>query len=178
MTNTSQNFWEFSVELYSSAGISTACLKLQNEYGIDVNLLLLCCWHGIQFGQLSETALEEAISFSKRWRQEVVQPLRESRKWMKLNTPSVQGPDEQGERLSFAKIREEIKHVELKAEKHQQSVLQNLVVRQQPAESESGSGSGSIDAVNWNVLEMLKQVGVANNADLRATFAILAAAIK
>ncbi|QJR80834.1 TIGR02444 family protein [Alteromonas pelagimontana] len=41
---TSDNFWEYSIELYGIEGVAAACLKLQDEHGVNINLLLLMCW--------------------------------------------------------------------------------------------------------------------------------------
>ncbi|NMH60768.1 TIGR02444 family protein [Alteromonas ponticola] len=39
-----QDFWDFTVKRYSAGGNMQACLELQNEYGVNVNLLLLLSW--------------------------------------------------------------------------------------------------------------------------------------
>ncbi|NNC63961.1 MAG: DUF2390 domain-containing protein, partial [Gammaproteobacteria bacterium] len=36
----SEGFWAFSVRVYGKPDVPTACLDLQNDYGLDVNLLL------------------------------------------------------------------------------------------------------------------------------------------
>nr|WP_290985428.1 TIGR02444 family protein [Ferrovibrio sp.] len=37
-------FWPFSLALYQRPGVADACLRLQDEAGADVNLLLFCAW--------------------------------------------------------------------------------------------------------------------------------------
>ena len=39
-------FWDFSLEVYAKEGVADACLRLQDDLGIDVNMLLFCCWAG------------------------------------------------------------------------------------------------------------------------------------
>ncbi|SVE59980.1 uncharacterized protein METZ01_LOCUS512834, partial [marine metagenome] len=34
----SQGFWDFSNHVYQTDGVQAACLELQNEYGLDVNM--------------------------------------------------------------------------------------------------------------------------------------------
>jgi uncharacterized protein (TIGR02444 family) len=162
MSNVSQNFWEFSLDLYSSTEVSAACLDLQNQYGIDVNLLLLCCWSGACVGELSEESLSQALNYSKQWREQVVSPLRQTRRWMKLNMPI-----DQNQQIDFQEVRDEIKSVELRAEKHQQSVLEQIVMGQ------SNSGVSPEKAIRGNVLKLVKQMKVAESSELRATLSLV-----
>ena len=37
-------FWDFSVEVHQKSGVHEACLSLQRDYTLDVNLLFFCCW--------------------------------------------------------------------------------------------------------------------------------------
>lgn len=164
MSNLSQNFWEFSLNLYSSSEISAACLDLQNQYGIDVNLLLLCCWSGACVGELSEESLSQALTYSKQWREQVVSPLRQTRRWMKSNMPI-----DQSQQIGFLEVRDEIKAVELRAEKHQQSVLEKIVMSQ----SKSGAGVSPEKAIRGNVLKLIKQMKVADSSKLRATLSLV-----
>ena len=81
-----KNFWEFSVTLYAKDGVASACLNLQDTFEIDVNLLLFGCWYGFYFGEFDESTLDQALDFSRIWKTEVVQPLRNVRVWMKANS--------------------------------------------------------------------------------------------
>lgn len=37
-------FWQFSCELYARDGVKELCLQGQEDYGLNVNLVLLCHW--------------------------------------------------------------------------------------------------------------------------------------
>ena len=37
-------FWRFSVQFYRQPAVAEVCLLLQDEFGIDVNLLLFVLW--------------------------------------------------------------------------------------------------------------------------------------
>jgi uncharacterized protein (TIGR02444 family) len=37
-------FWRFSLRLYRAPGVGDACIVLQEETGVDVNLLLFLLW--------------------------------------------------------------------------------------------------------------------------------------
>lgn len=40
------DFWEYSLNCYSQVEVKQGCLLLQDEYGLNVNLLLFCRWLG------------------------------------------------------------------------------------------------------------------------------------
>ncbi|MBL4582468.1 MAG: TIGR02444 family protein [Gammaproteobacteria bacterium] len=117
MPNKPQTFWKFSLQLYSREGVAAACLELQDAYQLDVNLILFCFWHGSAYGEVDQELLQKVIAFSIEWRSHVVQPLRSTRTWMKLNP-----------RLSenSQSLRERIKADELIAEKIQQEQIASL----------------------------------------------------
>lgn len=157
MSGQSQNFWNFSVALYSQEGVSTACLELQNEFGFDINLILFCYWYGDSHGIFDDQLLQQAIQFSANWRQSVVQPLRNVRKWMKLNS-SAFGPEQSSQ---YEILRERIKDDELAAEKYQQETMERLIQSSIPPETASTSGSklavteNSLKAAQANLEKML-----------------------
>ncbi len=37
--------WTFSLEHYAKPGVKQACLRLQDEHDLDVNVALACLWH-------------------------------------------------------------------------------------------------------------------------------------
>lgn len=117
MPNEAQNFWNFSLQLYNQEGVATACLELQDAYGLDVNLILFCFWHGSAYAEVEQELLQDVIELSSEWRAHVVQPLRRARTWMKLNSI----PSEE-----FNSLREGIKANELMAEKYQQEKIASL----------------------------------------------------
>ena len=38
------SFWQYSLALYKHESVEAACLQLQDEHGLNVNLVLLCCF--------------------------------------------------------------------------------------------------------------------------------------
>jgi uncharacterized protein (TIGR02444 family) len=114
-----QKFWTFSLELYDAEGVAAACLELQDASQLDVNLILFCFWHGSAYGKIDPELLQNVIELSTEWRSEVVQPLRNARSWMKLNSI----PSEQ-----FDSLRERIKADELMAEKFQIERIDSLTL--------------------------------------------------
>jgi uncharacterized protein (TIGR02444 family) len=109
-------FWRFSLQIYRMPGVAEACIKLQEESGADVNLLMFLLWHGVQQRRLSaaEVArLEQGIAV---WRDRTVIPLRAIRRALK----SPPGLVEAGAAEAF---RTRIKAVELEAERLQQEAM-------------------------------------------------------
>jgi uncharacterized protein (TIGR02444 family) len=83
-------FWDYSVALYRDATVEAACLDLQRRHGIDVNLVLLCCWQASRGGALDPDrlrALQEAVAS---WQAEVVRPVRALRQRLKAR---IAGPE-------------------------------------------------------------------------------------
>ena len=116
------SFWDFSVRTYRKPGVAEACLSLQEQHGLDVNVLLYCCWYGCTRGTLDGPAMERILSFAEQWADNVVRPLRAARTWMKTigcTEASISGED-------CMALREEIKRAELKAEHLQENRMQEL----------------------------------------------------
>lgn len=78
--------WDFVVELYAKPGISQACLELQDRLGIDVSFLLTVLFYakhrGIDFSVEKIASLDRSISA---WRDEVILPLRQLRRCVKVS---------------------------------------------------------------------------------------------
>ena len=115
MEDRSNPFWQYSLKLYACNEVAELCLHLQDEGGLDVNLLLYCLWQGSQGRSLQRVSLAEACRVSAPWRREVVESLRRARRWMKGR--------EQDIAQQCGSLRERIKALELAAEKCQQDWL-------------------------------------------------------
>ena len=117
-------FWEFSIATYQSDGVADACLALQNQHGADVNMLLYCCWVAKVAGEFTDDLFSTAMQFATEWGSNVVWPLRSVRQWMKHTEHSGRSVlSETHEGLRF-----DIKGIELRAEKLQQTVLESFVI--------------------------------------------------
>jgi uncharacterized protein (TIGR02444 family) len=73
-------FWEFSLALYSQPGVAAYCLRLQDDVGANVNLLLFCCWTGRRGVRLDAQALAAAATAIEDWQVRVLRPLRARRR--------------------------------------------------------------------------------------------------
>jgi uncharacterized protein (TIGR02444 family) len=109
--------WAFALELYARPGVADACLKLQNEAGVDVMIFLTVVFAAVKL-RISLTpaeirALDEAC---RPWREQIVWPLRAIRAGLK--TGPLPAPNSETEQF-----RSKIKSVELAAERLQNQLL-------------------------------------------------------
>jgi uncharacterized protein (TIGR02444 family) len=112
-------FWRFSLRFYARAKVSAACLALQDEAGVDVNLLLFLLFlaeHQRQVNAEEVAAIDRAVLA---WRDSVVRPLRSLRRALKT------GIGEISDTVSET-FRGQIKRLELESEHIEQSVLERF----------------------------------------------------
>ncbi|WP_182915239.1 TIGR02444 family protein [Rhodopseudomonas palustris] len=106
--------WTFALDIYGRAGVQPACLRLQDEFGVDVNVLLICLYGGsklgIGIGEREVALLDETVAA---WRSEIVQPMRAIRRQLKtVSSPCLPGD-----------LRDTVKHAELRAEQVELAML-------------------------------------------------------
>lgn len=159
------------MQLYSSNDVANACLELQNDHGLDVNMLLLCVWFGQNFGLLSDTSLQQAIAFSNHWRGHVVQPLRDTRQWMKSHSPQIES-----QQSSFSEVREQVKKVELKAEKHQQSALEEIVISGVIGKGKIEGKAKGLVAIQTNLQTLLSELAITDSVELNKALSVVTGA--
>ena len=82
-------FWRFSLRFYRQREVADACIALQEEAGVDVNLLLFLLWHATQKRTLSPAQIAELERRIAPWRDTTVIPLRTMRRVLK--SPPVVG---------------------------------------------------------------------------------------
>lgn len=112
-------FWRFSLHFYRQPRVADACIALQEEAGVDVNLLLFLLWHAMRERELSKAEVAELESDVGAWREMTVVPLRTMRRALK--SP----PDLVAEETAEL-FRRRIKAAELEAERLQQEAMYEL----------------------------------------------------
>lgn len=108
--------WDFSLAYYARTGVAEACLRLQDEQGVNVNLLLWCMWLEKCGWELDTARLRAAQKHIHAWDEHYVVPLRHLRRRMKAEY----GVADRG----IEDVREQIKQAELLAEKQLQTWLE------------------------------------------------------
>ena len=72
-------FRSFALSYYEIDAVQELCLHLQDSKGADVPMLLWCVWLGVEGVRCDEPLMRGALQFSRTWRTERVNPLREIR---------------------------------------------------------------------------------------------------
>jgi uncharacterized protein (TIGR02444 family) len=115
-TNADTPFWRFSLNFYRQTGVAEACIALQDDCGVDVNLMLFLLWLAASGRQLSVENIKELDQAVRSWRDLTIVPIREVRRKLK-GAPTLV---EAGKQEAF---RTKIKAIELEAERLQQEAL-------------------------------------------------------
>jgi uncharacterized protein (TIGR02444 family) len=159
-------FWRYSLALYGQPGVAKACLALQDAQGIDVNLLLFCCWTGDRGQALSADAMAQLVESAGPWHEAVVKPLRSVRRWLKTQD---RAPSEAAERL-----RQAVKAQELEAERLEQAIL---ATEADLLEHATRAGDpGSLAVAGANLAAYMKHLGLTLTPDDERDVAVLLAA--
>jgi uncharacterized protein (TIGR02444 family) len=117
-------FWAFSRVVYDNPTVRVECLRLQDEHGINVNLLLFCAFIGAEHSAvLSDQAMKDAVTTVVEWHKNVVGRLREVRRALKPLT-MVRSPTAS----LAARLRTGVKALELDAERIEQRRLERWSV--------------------------------------------------
>jgi uncharacterized protein (TIGR02444 family) len=109
-------FWRFSLHFYRHQGISDACIALQDEQGVDVNLLLFLLWLADDGRLLAADEVQKLDDAVRDWRNLTIGPIRDTRRKLK-GARTIVDPAAQ------EVFRNKVKAVELDAERLQQAAL-------------------------------------------------------
>ncbi len=127
-------FWDFSLAVYHRPGVADACLALQDRHGLDVNLLLFCCWAASMGRVLDRGTLGAAEAAVATWRNQVVRPMRSLRRRLKREVEGFPAGEVEA-------LRGRLLEAELAAERLEQGRLEGFLPR--PAETvETGPALG------------------------------------
>lgn len=138
-------FWDFSIEVYQVPHVEDGLILMQDRHGLDVNLILLCCWLGGSGVRLKEKSMLTLLEKTTDWRQNIVEPLRQLRRVMKRDFPVLEG-------RSTENVRQQIKKAELDAEKFQQDLLYEMLQSLPGLDAREADRSGLMRA---NLLTLL-----------------------
>jgi len=130
----SASFWDWSIERYDQDGVASTLLDLQDNFGLNVNVLLWCGWCAQDFADIPELVLRKAVDLAEHWTSDVTGPLRQARRALK-------SPPRQADAQETQSLRSEIKALELRAEKIEQEMLAALA-RDGLDLAESGAAAG------------------------------------
>jgi len=111
--------WRFSLAVYRGAGVQEECLDVQERFGVDVNLLMLCAYVGaVEGAVLSASDVADALEASGAWHGNVVKILRQVRRTLKP-----WGAGEEPLARVVEALRTKVKGAELEAEQIEQAMM-------------------------------------------------------
>jgi uncharacterized protein (TIGR02444 family) len=134
-------FWTFSLGYYRGAGVSEACLELQDNCGVDVNVVLFLLWMASQKRRLAADQVKLIADKVRPWQLDVIGPIRALRRMLKTDAPLLdKGPAEL--------FRTKIKALELESERLQQEAMYAMAaaLKSETAPSAEAAARASIDA--------------------------------
>ncbi|WP_420418684.1 TIGR02444 family protein [Pacificispira sp.] len=159
-------FRQFSLTAYSAPQVEGVCLALQESHGLDVNLLLLCCWVGRHGVRLPTDTLRRADQAVAPWRETAIGPLRALRRRLKASVGGI-GAE------TAADLRRKIKEAELDAEFIEQDHLMTLMDHLPGTDGRAADRAG---LVRGNLIRYASMAGIAAGDMPRDAFEILVAA--
>jgi uncharacterized protein (TIGR02444 family) len=118
MDESGSAFWRFSLRFYRRPDVPALCLALQDDHGVDVNLLFFINFLAINGRRLNADEVRVIDAQGSAWRRLVVQPLRTLRRQLKSGITPVPTAASQA-------LRSAIQQNELHAERLQQEALES-----------------------------------------------------
>lgn len=115
MNDLDNDFWRFSLAVYSKPEAAAQCLTLQDTLSANVNAVLFCAWLGAEHSLLLDNKGIAALrARDALWQEPVVRPLRSARRYIKTMATS----DD-----AILSLRKQVMDLELKAEQIEQAQL-------------------------------------------------------
>ena len=115
-----RSLWDYAVDIYGRPGMSDLCLTFQDDYGADVSIILFIGWCSAQGIRIDDRLLNRVEQSVGVWNRDVVAPLREMRRELKLDSRGIT-------RKKVSDFREMLKALELEAEHLELNALADLV---------------------------------------------------
>ncbi len=142
-------FWSFTLGLYGKPGVAPALIGLQDRLGLDVNMLLYCCWAGAEGRLLSRDDLKAVEAVAEPWQSEVVRPMRALRRRLKGGF-GVMPADR------VAAYRKRVNELEIEGE----HIAQNAMAQPPRGERRAGATAAAVIAANLKAYLKLRHAPV------------------
>lgn len=161
-------FWNFSLAVYGASTVQDECLNLQDQLGLDVNLVLLCAFLGAVHGvALTADDIAVARGQAQQWQEQVVRPLRAARR----NLKTAELTDAR-DAAAATQLRAQVKAAELESERIEQMMLEKWAEARLATWPRGKAG----DAVSANLQALFAGYGIGRER-LAAAQHIIAAAL-
>jgi uncharacterized protein (TIGR02444 family) len=132
--------WRFSLELYRAPGFSDACIRLQDEVGLDVNIIFFLLWNASLKKQFSADDVRATDHAVAAWREIAVIPIRNIRRALK-DAPVLPDPG------VVEDYRTKIKAIELEAERLEHQALSDFFQEAAPG----APAASAVEAARANI---------------------------
>jgi len=110
--------WSFTVGLYRYEDVESWCLAWQRDHGIDISMMLWAGWvQHMRRVALSANEIRGAIELCADWRNHVIVPVRNARKYLKSSGLEAEDPE------AYAELRRHLRAAELTGERREQDTL-------------------------------------------------------
>lgn len=76
--------WSWACERYAKPGAADTLINCQDQFALNVNVLLWCCWCADKTRLLSDLEIRKALDVGHVWANEVTLPIRSARRALKL----------------------------------------------------------------------------------------------
>ena len=145
-------FWNFSLAVYGVSAVQDECLDLQDQFGLDVNLVLLCAFLGAVHGvALTSEDIASARRKAGPWHEDIVKTLRVARRRLK----TIELKDAEAAKAA-AQLRSQVKAAELESERIEQAMLEQWAA----ARLAAWPRGNARDAVPANLQALLTAYGI------------------
>ncbi|MEM8987159.1 MAG: TIGR02444 family protein [Pseudomonadota bacterium] len=161
-----ETFWNWSVRIYKTPELAPLLEQLQDDYALDVNLILWCAWAGDCGVILPSLSIRKAYDISQRWAAEVSGPLRTARRALKT-------PPRQAEPEAAAALRENVKAMELEAERIQQNILEALAEDAEPVRELEPKTAARRNLAEYAALARVTEKPGFSTSDLQKTLDLI-----
>lgn len=141
-------FWTWSLAVYARTGVGEALITLQDQAGLNVNILLWLAWRNDVGAPTGEALIRRAMAACEPIEAGIIAPLRQARRYA-------------GAHFRDDALYTELKHAELAGERLQQSRLAAI----SPFEAGDTSKPGELSAVygatrrDWALYGRLARAG-------------------
>ena len=145
-------FWNFSLAVYGASAVQDECLHLQDQFGLDVNLVLLCAFLGAVHGAaLTSDDIAAARQEAGPWHEDIVKTLRVARRRLK----TIELKDAEAAKAA-QQLRTQVKAAELESERIEQAMLEQWAA----ARLAAWPRGNARDAVPANLQALLAAYGI------------------
>jgi len=150
------HLWHWALETYGRGTVKHKLLALQDDFSLNVNILLWCCWTASAGRQVQRMEILNAVEIANHWSAQVTGPLRQARRGSRLMPAWLKAPTTEA-------LYDDIKTVELAAEKIELVLLARLVTDAAMVRNmgEGTLADDALDIARRNVMAYLAEIGAA-----------------